>query len=185
MKKSLLLIALLSVLNVHAEDKNNASHIQLVHRNTTGDNANDPNRKGINITQVHRLADNFSIDMNAQYREQNGYDKNTSTRFEFGATPRNDFFYMRTALGAKSQDDTHLYYSLEPGLIWALSSRAIIKTGYRYRDAFKSDRNDTTHTIRIGAEYALSDTESVTAGYDSSFGDSEWNGLSVGYAVRF
>ena len=42
-----------------------------------------------------------------------------------------------------------------------------------------------THTARIGAEYALTDTQSITAGYDLSFGDSEWNGLSAGYAVRF
>ena len=111
MKKSLLLIALLSVLNAQAEDKNNATHIQLVNRNTVGDDANDPNRVGINITQVHKLANNFNMDMNGQYREQNGYDKNTSTRFELGATPHNDFFYIRTSLGVKSQNDTHLYYS--------------------------------------------------------------------------
>lgn len=185
MKKSLLLIALLSALNAQAEDKNNATHIQLVNRNTVGDDANDPNRKGINITQVHKLANNFNMDMNGQYREQNGYDKNTSTRFELGATPHNDVFYIRTALGVKSQNDTHLYYSLEPGLIWTLSDKAIVKTGYRYRDAFSNDKNDMTHTARIGAEYALTDTQSITAGYDLSFGDSEWNGLSAGYAVRF
>ena len=39
MKKSLLLIALLSALNVQAEDKNNATHIQLIHRDTVGDDA--------------------------------------------------------------------------------------------------------------------------------------------------
>ena len=59
MKKSLLLIALLSAWNVQAADKENVAHIQLVHRNTVGDNTNDTNRKGINFTQVHKLADNF------------------------------------------------------------------------------------------------------------------------------
>jgi opacity protein-like surface antigen len=171
--------------HAHAEDKNNASHIQLVHRDTVGDDVNNPNRNGINITQVHRLADNFSIDVNGQYREQNGYDKNNSTRFEFGATPHNDFFYIRTALGAKSQGDTHLYYSLEPGLMWKLSNNILVKTGYRYRDSFNNDKNDTTHAARIGVEYALTNTQSITAGYERSFGDSEWSGLSTGYAVRF
>jgi len=185
MKKSLLLIALLSALNVQAGDKNNVAHIQLIHRDTVGDNKNDPNRNGINITQVHKFADNFNMDMNGQYREQNSYDKNTLTRFELGATPHNDVFYIRTALGVKSQNDTHLYYSLEPGLIWKLSDKAIVKTGYRYRDAFSNDKNDMTHTARIGAEYALTDTQSITAGYDRSFGDSEWNGLSAGYAIKF
>jgi opacity protein-like surface antigen len=185
MKKSLLLIALLSAWNVQAADKQNVAHIQLVHRNTVGDNTNDPNRNGINFTQVHKLADNFNLDMSAQYREQNGYDKNSATRFEFGATPHNGFFYIRTALGAKSQNDSHLYYSLEPGLRWKLSDKVIVKTGYRYRDAFNNDKNDMTHTARIGAEYALTDTQSITAGYDRSFGDSEFNGLSAGYAIKF
>lgn len=185
MKKSLLLVALLASFNVQAADKENVAHIQLVHRDTVGDNANDPNRKGINITHVHKLANNFNVDMNGQYREQNGYDKNTSSRFEFGATPHNDFFYIRTALGIKSQEDSNLYYSLEPGLRWTLSDKVIVKTGYRYRDAFNNDKNDMTHTARIGAEYALTDTQSITAGYDRSFGDSDWSGLSAGYAIKF
>jgi hypothetical protein len=42
-----------------------------------------------------------------------------------------------------------------------------------------------THTARIGAEYALTDTQSITAGYDRAFGDSEFNGLSAGYAIKF
>jgi opacity protein-like surface antigen len=185
MKKSLLLIALLSAWNVQAADKQNVAHIQLVHRNTVGDNANDPNRNGFSITQAHKLANNFSLDVAAQYREQNGSDKNTTTRIEFGATPHNDFFYIRTALGIKSNDDSHLYYSLEPGLKWKLSDKVIVKTGYRYRDAFSSDKNDMTHTARIGAEYALTDTQSITMGYDRAFGDSEFNGLSAGYAIKF
>jgi opacity protein-like surface antigen len=185
MKKTLLVIALLSAWNVQAADKENVAHIQLIHRDTVGDNKNDPNRNGINVTQVHKLANNFNIDVNGQYRDQNGYDKNTSTRFEFGATPHNDFFYMRTALGVKSQDDSHLYYSLEPGLKWKLSDKVIFKTGYRYRDSFNNNKNDMTHTARIGAEYALTDTQSITAGYDRAFGDSEFNGLSAGYAIKF
>ena len=185
MKKSLILIAILLAWNVQAEEKENVAHIQLVHRDTVGDNQNDPNRKGINFTQVHKLADNFSLDMAAQYREQNGYDKNSSSRFEFGATPHNGFFYMRTALGVKSQDDSHLYYSLEPGLKWKLSDKLSAKTGYRYRDAFNNNEKDMTHTIRFGTEYALTDTQSITAGYDRSFGDSEFNGLSAGYAIKF
>jgi len=185
MKKSLLLIALLSTLNVQAADKQNEAHIQLIHRDTIGNDKNDPNRNGINFTQTHKLEHNFNLDMSAQYREQNGYDKNSSTRFEFGATPHNDFFYMRTAVGVTSRVDSHLYYSLEPGLKWKLSDNLMVNTGYRYRDSFNDNKNDKTHTARIGAEYALTDTQSLTAGYDRSYGDIEFNGLSIGYINKF
>lgn len=185
MKKSILLIALLSVWNVQAADKENFAHIQLVHRSTVGDNANDPNRRGINITTGHKLASNFMLDIASQYREQNGLNKNPSTRFEIGATPNNDSFYLRTALGVKSNDDSHLYYSLEPGLKWKLSDKLLAKTAYRYRNAFNEANADETHTIRIGMEYALTESQSITAGYDRSYGDSEFNGLSAGYAIKF
>mgnify|MGYP003344039809 CR=1 FL=1 len=185
MKKSLLLIALLSAWNVQAAGKENFAHIQLVHRSTVGDDADNPNRKGINLTTGHKVTDNFMVDVNAQYREQNGLDKNPSTRFEIGATPNNESFYLRTALGVKSNEDSHLYYSLEPGLKWKLTDKLSAKTAYRYRDAFNSAKADETHTIRIGAEYALTETQSITAGYDRSYGDSEFNGLSAGYAIKF
>ena len=185
MKKTLLLIALLSAWNVQAADKENFAHIQLVHRSTVGDDENKPNRKGINITTGHKLANNFQIDMSAQYREQNGNNTNPSTRLELGALPNNENVYLRAALGVKSDTDSHLYYSLEPGIKWKLTDKLAARTGYRYRSAFSDNQKDTTNTIRIGAEYALTDTQSITAGYDRSFGDSEFNGLSAGYAIKF
>lgn len=182
MKK--LTFAVLMTLSFASFAADNFGHIQLVHRDTVGDNSNDPNRLGANITLGHKFASNFSMDFNGQYRQQNGNDKNVSTRLEIGATPQNEFFYVRTALGTKSSDDSHLYYSIEPGLRWTLTPKLTAKTAYRYRDAF-SNNNDQTHTARLGLEYALTDAQSVTAGFDRSFGDSEWNGISLGYAIKY
>lgn len=182
MKK--LSLAVLMALSFAANAADNFGHIQLVHRSTTGDDAGSPNRNGANITLGHKLEKNFSLDFNGQYREQNGDNKDATTRLEIGATPQNERFYVRGALGVKTNDESHLYYSIEPGLRWTLSPKLTAKTAYRYRDAFSS-ANDQTHTARLGLEYAVTDLQSITAGYDRSFGDSEWNGLSLGYAVKF
>jgi opacity protein-like surface antigen len=182
MKK--LTLAVLLALSATANAADNFGHIQLVHRNTLGDNAGNPNRHGVNITLGHKLANNFSLDFSGQQRQENGSNGTDSTRLEIGATPQNEKFYIRTALGVKSNDESHLYYSIEPGLRWTLSPKLSAKTAYRYRDAF-SNSNDQTHTARLGLEYAVTDTQSVTAGYDRSFGDSEFNGFALGYAIKY
>lgn len=182
MKK--LVLAVLLAVSASAAAADNFAHIQLVHRNTVGDDAARPNRHGANITLGHKLADNFSLDFNGQQRQENGSNGNNTTRIEIGATPQNEKFYIRTALGVKSYDDSHLYYSIEPGLRWTLAPGLTAKTAYRYRDAF-NDANDQTHTARLGLEYAVTDTQSITAGYDRSFGDSEWSGIALGYAIKY
>jgi hypothetical protein len=182
MKK--LVLAVLLAVSATATAADNFGHIQLVHRNTVGDDAGNPNRHGANITLGHKFANNFSMDFNGQYRQENGSNGTDSTRLEIGATPQNELFYVRTALGVKSSGDSDLYYSIEPGLRWALAPKLTAKTAYRYRDAFSANNNQT-HTARIGLEYAVTDTQAVTAGYDRSFGDSEFNGLALGYAIKY
>lgn len=182
MKK--LILAVLLAASASATAADNFGHIQLVHRNTVSDDAGLPNRNGANITLGHKFANNFSMDFNGQYRQQNGDDKNVSTRLEIGATPQNELFYVRTALGVKSNDESHLYYSIEPGLRFTVAPKLTVKTAYRYRDAF-SNKDDQTHTARLGLEYAVTDTQSITAGYDRSFGDSEWSGIALGYAIKY
>jgi hypothetical protein len=182
MKK--LTLAVLLALSATATAADNFGHIQLVHRNTVADDAGNPNRHGANITLGHKFANNFSMDFNGQHRQQNGSNGTDATRLEIGATPQNELFYVRTALGVKSAGDSNLYYSIEPGLRWALAPKLTAKTGYRYRDAF-SDNNDQTHTARLGLEYAVTDSQSVTAGYDRSFGDSEFSGIALGYALKY
>ena len=182
MKK--LVLAVLLAVSATATAADNFGHIQLVHRNTVGDDAGNPNRHGANITLGHKFANNFSMDFNGQYRQENGSNGTDSTRLEIGATPQNEKFYIRTVLGVKSSGDSDLYYSIEPGLRWALAPKLTAKTAYRYRDAFSANNNQT-HTARIGLEYAVTDTQAVTAGYDRSFGDSEFNGLALGYAIKY
>lgn len=182
MKK--LALAVLLAVSATATAADNFGHIQLVHRGTVGDDAANPNRHGVNITLGHKLANNFSLDFSGQQRQENGSNGTDSTRLEIGATPQNEKFYIRTALGVKSSGDSDLYYSIEPGLRWTLAPKLTAKTAYRYRDAF-SNALDQTHTARLGLEYAVTDTQAVTAGYDRSFGDSEFNGLSLGYAIKY
>lgn len=186
MKK--LTLAVLIILSFAVNAADNFGHIQLVHRDTVGDDVKDPNRTGANITFGKQIEKNFNMDFNVQHRQENGDFGNNSARLEIGATPHNEVFYIRGALGSAidvtSYNQNHLYFSIEPGLRWTLAPKLTAKTGYRYRDAF-NDRPDRTHTARIGLEYAMSDSQALTAGYDRSFGDIEFTGLSLGYAIKY
>ena len=82
-------------------------------------------------------------------------------------------------------NDDFTYYSVEPGVKLQLTSALNVRAGYRYRTAFNDSINDKTNTVRVGAEYALDKTQSVTLGVDRAYGDSEFIGVNVGYAVKF
>jgi hypothetical protein len=60
-----------------------------------------------------------------------------------------------------------------------------VRVGYRFRDSFSDSYLDQTNTLRLGAEYALSDNTAVTAGLDRAWQDSEFVGAHAGYVVKF
>jgi opacity protein-like surface antigen len=187
--KKLLLVALVLIASVaQAEDKpaKNFGHIQYAYRSTTGDNANDPNRQGGGISLGHKFSNNSQIDLVSQFRIQNGNTTNTMGRTEVGVTLSEGHFYVRGATGLRNTStDSDGYYSIEPGLKVKLNDTWTTKVGYRYRDSYSDSVNDQTHTVRLGAEYALNDTSSLTAMYDRSHGDADFDGVNLGYYFKF
>ena len=94
--------------------------------------------------------------------------------------------YARGALGKLWTNGADLtYYSVEPGLKYAATPALTLSAGYRFRDSTNSDKVFKTNTVRLGGEYALSKTSAITVGYDRYYGDTEANGLNVGYAFKF
>lgn len=196
MKKSLIatLIAGLSFGTVAmAEDAKNFAHIQYTFRDTVSDNKADPNRQGVNFTIGRKVLDNLTIDLGEQFRtERLNSDNGTSTtRLEAGATYSYNLLpavslYTRGGLGYKiTSTNDYTYYSVEPGIKYALTDTLAVKAGYRFRDAFSDAYNEKTNTVRFGAEYAIAKDQALTLGIDRSYGASDFIGYNAGYMIKF
>lgn len=189
MKKFILVLALM--LGSSLAQAENFVHGQYTFRDTIAGQSGEPNRQGVNLTVGHRFNNGIVLDAGTQFRQENGAAGKDSTRLESGLSynlpvTEDVSFYTRGALGYKVTDaDDFTYYSVEPGLKYQVASDFSLRAGYRYRTAFSDSYKDKTNTVRLGAEYALSKTDSVTLGLDRAYGDSEFYGVNVGYAVKF
>lgn len=113
------------------------------------------------------------------------------TRFEGGLTGTVPVAgslsaYGRLGVGEKFKSATnYTYYSVEPGVKYAVTQDLSVKAGYRYRAATDSVNADTTRSYRLGAEYALSKNYFVGLGYDQVRGDSKYNATNVSVGFKF
>jgi opacity protein-like surface antigen len=196
MKKTLIatLIAGLSFGTVAlAEDGKNFAHIQYTFRDTIADNKADTNRQGVNFTIGRKVLDNLTIDLGQQFRTEslNSDTGVNTTRLEAGATyqlglTKDIALYTRGGLGQKfTSNQDYTYYSVEPGIKYAVTDAVSVKAGYRFRDAFNDAYNEKTNTVRFGAEYAVAKDQALTLGIDRSYGASDFVGYNAGYAIKF
>ena len=125
-------------------------------------------------------------------RQKTDTDNNLSdTRFEGGLTGSVPVAgsltgYGRVAYGEKFKSSTNYgYYSVEPGVKYAVTPQVSVKLGYRYRAAMDSANADTTRTWRTGVEYALTKNYFVGLGYDQVRGDSEYNATNLIVGFKF
>ena len=94
--------------------------------------------------------------------------------------------YGRLGMGEKFKSSTnYTYYSVEPGVKYAVTPDLSVKLGYRYRAAMDSVNADTTRAWRVGAEYALTKNYFVGLGYDQVRGDSNYNATNVTVGFKF
>lgn len=134
--------------------------------------------------------ENTSIDLSTKFRE-NDDTSETNTRLEVGATqyvPVTDWLklYGRAALGNRFDNtDDFAYWSAEAGGVIPVTNCLSLKVGYRYRDSFEEDTEYQTDTVRVSVTYAVSENSSVFLGYDHFTGDTNVNGVNLGYAFKF
>jgi outer membrane autotransporter protein len=94
--------------------------------------------------------------------------------------------YGRGAVGEKFKTaSNYTYYSVEPGVKYAVTPALSVKGGYRYRAATDSANADTTRTWRAGVEYAVNKNYFVGLGYDRVRGDSNYNATNVSVGFKF
>lgn len=191
MKQTLIAAVLASLaLTAHA-DGHNFVHGQYTFRDSIAGQTDNANRQGVNLTVGRNIGYGISLDGGVQVRNENGSNGRDTTRLETGATyqyglTQDVTLYTRGALGYKLTDTADsTYYSIEPGVKFQVTQPLNVRVGYRYRTAFSDSIFDKTNTVRVGAEYALDKTQSLTLGVDRAYGDSEFLGVNVGYAVKF
>jgi opacity protein-like surface antigen len=188
MKKSLIatLIAGLAFSTVALAE---SSYIKLegVHYNYT----NKPNDKnGFNLQVGTEIGNGIKLDVKNEFRVEENAHK-SSNRLEAGATYEARVYdkigvSLRGSIGEKYADDTNYgYYTIEPGVSYALTDALKLKASYRLRDAFSDSHADRTNTYKVGADYDLNKTAYVTGSIGRTTGDSEYTSIQGGVGIRF
>ena len=136
---------------------------------------------------------NSLLKADVSLRQKTNTDNDLSdTRLEAGLTATQPVggtglsVYGRGAVGEKFKTaSNYTYYSVEPGVKYAVTPALSVKGGYRYRAATDSVNADTTRTWRAGVEYALTKNYFVGLGYDRVRGDSEYNATNITVGFKF
>lgn len=184
MKKTLLAVILAAMATAASAEGNYAGVRAELRNGTNGteDAAAYSLTAGQNINQ--------NLDGEISVRVKSNDNDSNNTRMEgalIAKTQYGDFTpYVRGAIGEKFDGtDNFAYWSVEPGVKYAVLSDLSVKAGIRFRDAFNTGDNDSTRTYRLGADYAVTKASTVSLGVDLQRGDSDYNTISAGYSVKF
>jgi opacity protein-like surface antigen len=148
---------------------------------------------GVKFTLGNKFNENFSAEISNETM-QNQSTKALSSLAEVAVIPSVAIYggltgYARVATGAAfiSGSDSFNYYSVEPGVKYAIGQGTSVKVAYRYRDAYDNTANSSfqTSTARFGVEHALNKNLSVGVQYDRSSGDSKFDAVLVGLNAKF
>lgn len=94
-------------------------------------------------------------------------------------------WYTRSAVGEKFvSGNQYTYWSIEPGVKFRMTPTWSLRTGVRFRDSF-GDHAEQTHTYRFAAEYALTDSGTLSIGMDQQQGVTEHRSVGLGLTKRF
>lgn len=189
MKKIVLAFALIGAsFAASAADGANFGKIEYNFRDYDADTRN---QSGGSIVLGREVAPGIKLDGKAEFRVTNGSDT-ISNRLEAGATyatpiTGNLGVFVRGAIGEKfTNGDNYGYFSVEPGVTYALNKNWAVSGSYRYRDAFNDGKAGAeTHRAQIGAAYALTQNTVLTASVGRSLGDVQYNAFNVGYGFKF
>jgi hypothetical protein len=190
MKKILIALGLVALASVaSAQD----SVVQLGYKYQDTNSNYGANAQGYNFLLGTNVNKNLGVDVYSEslFTENNGAN---STRLEAGLTPSTTIgatglsVYSRVAVGQKFiPGNNFTYWSVEPGVKYALSEKLTAKASFRFRNAFDTANNDTSRTETAGLEYALTKTSYIGGFVAHVSGDSTQNGNQVmaTYGVKF
>lgn len=169
------------------EAKTNFAKIDYAFRNYDNKTAS---QNGINLTVGGVVAPNIALDLTTEFKVENG-SKTISNRIETGATYtvgtfRDIKFAVRGGVGEKFADRSNFtYYTVEPIVSYAVNDDVTVTTSYRFRDAFRTVHADKTHQVSVGGAYKLTENTALVASISRSWGDVQYNSVTVGYGIKF
>jgi hypothetical protein len=114
-----------------------------------------------------------------------------SSRFDVGMNNKFDLVgpvrgYVRSSVGEKiSTSGNFTFYAVEPGITAPLGNRLSTQVGFRFRNAFDTANNDTTHTLRAGVTYDITNKDAIGVRFDRMRGDQNQNIWNVNYVRSF
>ena len=195
MKKSMIIMnmviatTLAAPVSSYAADNRGFIRLQATVRDYVQDDSTKPNRYGVKVAIGHALDENKNfigdIDVQTQATSKDGAGS-VFSRVEGGLTITNGSIFVRTALGERlNATDNWTYYSIEPGYKYKFNDKFAASIAWRWRSALDDKFADDSKTWKFGTEYSLDKSNSLTAMYGISRGDSDWNGLNLGFVHRF
>ena len=186
MKYSLLALALFASFGAHAADRGFITlegEMENIHG--TGNDA-----ELFTLIPGVKLDNGFTVDLKTQISSKD--DHTTSANIE----PRVKYDYKvgmtdftvwgRLGLGEKVQSSGNFgYYTVEPGISYAVLPNAKLFVSDRYRDSFSDGKNYQTNTVYLGGTYDVNSFDTVSAKVYRKYNDTESNGVEVAYTRWF
>jgi hypothetical protein len=150
------------------------------------------NMQGYNFTVGTKVLPNVTVDVANDTFMTNGNGSNY-IRYEAGVTPSYTVLsgvslFTRVATGEKyGPGYSYGYWSAEPGVKYDVNNKVSLIGSWRFRQAYSNSDSDTSRQGTVGAQYALTKTQYVGAGYSLIRGDGVQNGniYRLTYGVKF
>ena len=136
------------------------------------------------------VSKDLALDASLQTTQVDGSNK-ISSRYDVGVNPKFNLIgpvrgYTRLSAGEKiSTSGNFGFYAIEPGITAPLGNGFSTQVGYRFRNAFNTDNNDTTHTLRAGVTYELTAKDAIGVRFDRMRGDQNQNIWNINYVRSF
>lgn len=149
-----------------------------------------PGADTLYVKGIIDVSKDLALDASLQATQADSGGK-VSSRYDIGINPKFDLVgpvrgYTRLSVGSKvSSSGNFTFYAVEPGITMPLGGNFSTQVGYRFRNAFDTNNNDTTHTLRAGVTYELTKKDAIGVRFDRMRGDQNQNIWNVNYVRSF
>ena len=186
MKKSLILLALMSSYAV-AADKGFVT-LEGEYENIHG-TTNDV--RSLNVIPGIKLDSGYTLDLKTQIQSKKDDQSNSANiepriRYDYKVGMTDLTVWGRVGLGEKIATGGNFgYYTVEPGITYALAKDTKLFVSDRYRDSFSDGKGYKTNTIYVGASKDLTDVDTLGLKLYRKYNETESNGVEVAYTRSF
>jgi hypothetical protein len=189
MKNLIVLLLTLMPLTSFADNGLGFIKLQGLIRDQVQDNKNDATKYGVKATVGHAIDSEGKVIVDFDYQilgATKGSNTQNASRVETGITTTNGAFFIRGGIGEKfTPTDNLAYWSVTPGYKHKINDQYAVGIAWRYRTAFDKESHDTSNTLQLVGEYSFDKANILSVQLAASRGDTDQNGLNIGYTHKF